>query len=309
MTTAVPHPPDQASPEKIAPTWFTSALAAPVDARTVSVKGARIAYRAYGPEGRPGMVLVHGGAAHARWWDHIAPMLAQDQRIAALDLSGHGDSDWRANYDLDTWALEAMTVASDAGIAGRPVIIGHSMGGFVTWAAASGHGASLAGAITIDSPVYDLSPEQVVARGKRATGHGRAYPSRDAALAGFRPVPAQAVVLPYVREHLARTSIRQHSTGWGWKYDRRVFASPRMSWSVLKPFECPVALIRCTDGMVSPSMSDAILARIESTASAIALHAGHHVMLDQPLALTAALKAVLEGWRDPAWRSAANAQL
>src|SRR5262249_49405430 len=64
------------------PPWFTKALAAPVVPRAVSVAGTEIAYRQFGPDrssgtnGSSALVLVHGGAAHARWWDHIAPLLA-----------------------------------------------------------------------------------------------------------------------------------------------------------------------------------------------------------------------------------------
>src|SRR5258708_11445341 len=93
------------------PDWFTAALAAPADDGSVEVAGARISYRAWGPAGAPGVVLVHGTAAHARWWDHIGPFLqgstsgegaSPDRayphnglRVAALSMSGPGGSDWR----------------------------------------------------------------------------------------------------------------------------------------------------------------------------------------------------------------------
>ena len=44
---------------------------------------------------RPGLLLVHGNAAHAYWWSFIAPLLARDYNVAAMDLSGMGDSGWR----------------------------------------------------------------------------------------------------------------------------------------------------------------------------------------------------------------------
>ncbi|NBE50026.1 alpha/beta fold hydrolase [Streptomyces boluensis] len=302
MTVTDPHQTQQDSrATPFAPAWFTSALAAPVDIATVTVAGAHISYRAYGPSSRPGVVLVHGGAAHARWWDHIAPLLASDRRIAAIDLSGHGDSDWRSEYTLEVWAEEVMAVAADAGIDGPPVVVGHSMGGFVTWTVAERHGASLAGAITIDSPVHDLTPEQKAARERRAFGPAKVYPSREAAMARFRPVPAQDTTLPYVREHLAGTSIRRSSTGWSWKFDRRIFASPRMSRTVLKPLECRTALVRSGDGLVPASMGDMIHSRLGCATPLIEIpDAGHHVMLDRPLCLVTALRAVLAEWGDRA---------
>src|SRR5262249_34108206 len=54
------------------PDWFHEALGAPVEIGSVTVDGTAISYRAFGRAGGGGIVLVHGGAAHARWWDHIA---------------------------------------------------------------------------------------------------------------------------------------------------------------------------------------------------------------------------------------------
>ena len=40
------------------------------------------------------LVLLHGGAAHAHWWDFVAPELAPYGQVVALDFRGHGGSDW-----------------------------------------------------------------------------------------------------------------------------------------------------------------------------------------------------------------------
>ena len=93
------------------PAWFSAALAASADVAVVTVDGAPISYRAWGGNEPSGLVLVHGGAAHARWWDHIGPLLAQGRRVVAVDLSGHGDSGRRERYSLDGWAREVMAVA------------------------------------------------------------------------------------------------------------------------------------------------------------------------------------------------------
>ncbi len=101
------------------PDWFTAALATEAERAQVNVEGTPIAYRAWGRPGGPGIVLVHGGAAHSRWWDHIAPLMA-GRRVAALDLSGHGDSGRRDPYSLDVWAREVLAVAAAAGISTPP---------------------------------------------------------------------------------------------------------------------------------------------------------------------------------------------
>src|ERR1039457_5923151 len=78
--------------ETTAPDWFTAALAAPVQERLTTVEGTAIAYRAWGNPADRGIVLVHGGAAHSRWWDHIGPLLANGWRGVALGPSRHGAS-------------------------------------------------------------------------------------------------------------------------------------------------------------------------------------------------------------------------
>src|SRR4051812_24905693 len=81
-----------------APRWFTDALAAPHEEHTVDSQGTPIHYLAWGDRSKPGLVLVHGGAAHAQWWSFLAPFLARQYRVVAPDLAGHGDSGQRAHY-------------------------------------------------------------------------------------------------------------------------------------------------------------------------------------------------------------------
>src|SRR6187399_1348438 len=136
-----------------APDWFRRALAVPFEQGEVDVEGATVRFLAWGEPGRRGLVFVHGGGAHAHWWTHVAARFADEFRAVAIDLSGHGDSDHREVYAIDEWTEEVVAVAHAADIEGPPVVIGHSMGGFVTITTAALHGDELAGVIVCDSPV------------------------------------------------------------------------------------------------------------------------------------------------------------
>jgi pimeloyl-ACP methyl ester carboxylesterase len=278
------------------PAWFTDALATAPDEGTTVVDGATIAYRAWGNPGEPGIMLVHGGAAHARWWDHIGPLLAADHRIVALDLSGHGDSDRRDAYQLDQWAREVLEVADAAGIGSAPTIVGHSMGGYVTLRVAGLHGDRLAGVVVIDSPVRDITPEERAAVEHRAFGPLHIYPTREDALARFHPIPDQPTI-PYVAAHVAETSIREVDGGWTWKFDPRIFARPALTPELLTRLDCRVALFRAEHGIVTPETSAVMYDRLGRAAPVIEIPAaGHHVMLDEPLALVTGIRTLLSDW-------------
>jgi pimeloyl-ACP methyl ester carboxylesterase len=284
------------------PEWFTKALATAPQERRVDVDGTTISYLAWGDPGPRGLVLVHGGGAHAHWWDHIAPLLALDRRVLALDLSGHGDSGRRDTYTLDAWATEVLAVAADAGLTEPPTVIGHSMGGLVTLRLASLFGARLAGAVVIDSPVRnrDLTPEEMAARERRAFGPLRVYPSREDAIAHFRTIPPQET-LPYATAHVAATSVRPapDGDGWTWKFDPRIFGREPFgaAAATLNRLDCRIALFRAEHGIMSAQMSQILYDRLGRVAPVIEIPAAaHHIMLDQPVALIAALRTLLSDW-------------
>ena len=280
--------------------WFAAALAVPAADETVDVGGVRIAYRAWGDRGMPGAVLVHGTAAHARWWDHIGPLLQADGlRVAALSISGHGDSDWRDSYSFDQWAEEVMAVASAAGISGPPFVIGHSLGGHIALHAAGRYGAALAGIVVIDSPMFEGPPPPEVSASARGMGAQRTYASREAILDRFRLIPEHPV-LPYAREHVAACSVTRQDDGeWRWKFDQGLFT--RMTTRPVPSSgadrgDCRAAILRAQQGMMTREMASRLRTRLGQGVPVIEVPGGHHVLLDEPLHLVTALRAVLACW-------------
>ncbi len=301
-----------------APEWFERALAQAPERTRHEVQGAQIEALSWGQVGRPGLLLLHGNGAHADWYGFIAPLLADEYRVVALSWSGMGGSDWRTAYSLDLYVAEAFAVAEATGLfegGTKPVFAGHSFGSFPTLACAARAGQRLRGIVAIDMPLH--TPEELQARAARQRDDGarrerfagarpvRVYPSEAEALARFRFAPPQGCANLFIADHIARTSLRRvrgaaGEAGWTWRFDPWLWRGYRMSNPArdLAAARCPVALVR---GARSRLVQDAAFAYAQSlaprgTAAISIADAEHHVMVDQPLELAAALRRATAGW-------------
>jgi len=283
-----------------APSWFQQAIAAPHERRVVDVDGCPISYLRWGDVSRPGVVLVHGGAAHAHWWSFLAPLLTAGYHVVAVDLSGHGDSGRRPSYSGETWAGEIMAVGEHAGIRERPILVGHSMGGFVSIVAGAIYGERLAGAVIVDSPVRRPDPETEEGSRGRAFRNPKTYPDLDTALEHFHLIPPQPVVNDYIVDYVARHSLRRVPDGWAWKFDPAIFPrfSPRSFHDYLAEVRCRIAIFRGEfSDLVTPEVSEYMSELLGRNAPFVEIpQAYHHLILDQPLAFIAALRAILADW-------------
>ncbi|MFJ6997493.1 alpha/beta fold hydrolase [Streptomyces sp. NPDC003090] len=102
------------------------------DRRSVDVGGVRLAFRVSGPPGAQPLVLLHALGEDAADWDGVAPALAASRRVYALDLRGHGRSDWPGTYTLDLMRADVDRFLDALGL-GPVELIGHSMGGIVAY--------------------------------------------------------------------------------------------------------------------------------------------------------------------------------
>jgi len=88
---------------------------------------ARIHYKSYG-KGREALVLIHGWTCNLDNWRDAIPDLAKRNRVIAIDLPGHGQSDKpEAAYTMDLFARAVDAVMREAKVE-RAVLVGHSMG-------------------------------------------------------------------------------------------------------------------------------------------------------------------------------------
>src|SRR5712692_10801451 len=99
--------------------------------------GRRLSALVWG-DGDPELVFLHGGAQNAHTWDTVA--LALDRPLVAIDLPGHGHSDWREDHEYtpvsnaDDVAVVIRALAPDAGM-----VVGMSLGGLTAFCLAHRH--------------------------------------------------------------------------------------------------------------------------------------------------------------------------
>jgi pimeloyl-ACP methyl ester carboxylesterase len=284
-----------------APAWFEKIVAVEPESAFVEVDGARIHYLRWGARDRPGLLLVHGNAAHAYWWSFIAPYLASEYNVAAMDLSGMGDSQWRAEYSMEIFVREQLAVCEAAGMfvpAEPPIIVAHSFGGFVTMLTGALHGDRLAGTVIVDSPVNP--PDRPGGPPKREIKPHHVYPTMAAALARFRLMPPQTCDNLYLVDWVGRRSLKAVEGGFTWKFDPAIWQRFSIGDTAarLKATKCRIAIFRGENSiLMPPEIGEYMFKLLDRAAPVVTVpEAQHHVMLDQPLALVSALRALLADW-------------
>ena len=130
-------------------------MTAPEDCH-IELRGLVFHYRDWGGRGRP-VLLLHGLASTCHIWDLVAPALADDFRVAALDQRGHGQScQVDDGYDFTTVYGDAVSFI-EAMEWQRPVIVGHSWGADVALELAAARPDLTSGIIFVDGGTIDIS--------------------------------------------------------------------------------------------------------------------------------------------------------
>lgn len=288
------------------PFWLERALAVPSQTGNVEVAGANIVFETWGKIGNPGVVLIHGSNAHLEWWRFTAPFLADNFRVAALDLSGNGNSDWRERYTGELLAEEVWQVCQAAELGDKPFVVGHSFGGWVALETGKYHDTELGGILFMDFTT--APPEQYLEWGLRAEREGvdpgrklRVYEEKEAALKRFRFIPEQPGVHPAVLAHLAEYGLKAVDGGWTWKFDPALFDHMEMGSAQRDTFAQLTTKRALMLGEKSEDegafYADHMLAITGGLLPTVTVPGTfHHLMFDQPVAVAMAMKMLLLEW-------------
>ena len=127
------------------------------------------------------------------------------------------------------------------------------------------------------------------------------HPDRETITSRFRFIPEQPNVHPLVVDHIVGKSVRQVEGGWTWKFDPSVYDHLSMGADQSAKFQalpCRSAVVLGENSTSEGVQHGAYMAGLKGGALPIFSIPGayHHLMLDDPLAVVAAVKATLLNW-------------
>ena len=275
------------------PNWFWEAIDVEPVTKTVEVDECDVSYRHYEAIGKPGMLLIHGMNAHSRWWDFIAPQLLDRYQVAAMDLTGMGDSDYRYEYSSNIYADEILAVLDDAKFGTDSIVVAHSFGGYMAVRAANKAPDRFKALVMVDSGIRhpdDPVPEQIWMSGARS----KIYPDKETALNRFRVQPPQPCENEFLLQYIARNSLMPVDGGWTWKFDEDLLTSLTDAERKPEEFQALTTTLGVIFGADSELFSRRTLEYMQELIpepfpiKEIA-NAQHHLFLDQPQAFVESL--------------------
>lgn len=251
----------------------------------------------------PELVFLHGGAQNAHTWDTV--LLALGRPAVAIDLPGHGHSEWRADggYTPRNMA-DDVAVAIEALAPSAALIVGMSMGGITTIEVAAHHQR-----LTRSVVLVDVTPGVNAAKAKAIIDFvdgPQSFPSFQSLLERtieHNPTRAESSL----RRGILHNAHQLDDGSWKWNYDRRrqpgsidaetgPVAVPESLplWDDFAAIACPIAVVR---GSLSPVVDDEDIAECRRRQPDVRVEvvdgAGHSIQGDRPLELAAIITDVL----------------
>jgi pimeloyl-ACP methyl ester carboxylesterase len=265
--------------------------------RWFPVNGLSLHALEWGKAGRPGVCFLHGGAAHAHWFDRVAPAFADRFHVIALDQRGHGESSWPdpPAYATEDFVSDLLAVFDALGWR-QVTLVGHSMGGHNSIGCAAWHPERVRALVIVDSRPAIPSDrfETMHDRGRREL---KRHPSADEAVARFRLLPRETVADPTFLAHIARAGIVERDGGWQFRFDPSTYAvrRPVDGWTLVGRITAPTLIARAEFSVGLPPETAARLRDAIPDARLVEIPgAYHHLTLDQPEHFVAALEAFLK---------------
>jgi len=246
-------------------------------------------------DGDPEFVFVHGGAQNAHTWDTTILAMGRPNAIA-VDLPGHGHSDWRGDRDyLPTTNAEAVATVVRELAPNAKAVTGMSLGGLTSYVLAARHPDLVRKLVIVD--VTPGTKKENAARIIDFVRGPTSFGSFDAILSrtiehnpGRSESSLRRGVLHNARELPDGT--------WAWRYDR--FENPQEVnlgnlWDEVEKITCPLLLLIGKAWSVVDADDVAKFREVQPNATVEYVEgAGHSIQGDKPVELAARLTAFVK---------------
>jgi pimeloyl-ACP methyl ester carboxylesterase len=238
--------------------------------------------------GPPEVVLLHGGAQNAHTWDTVA--LAMDRPLVAIDLPGHGRSDWRDDHHYSP-----PTLAADVEVAVRELapeaelLVGMSLGGLT--------------ALCLTARAPDLVRRLAVVDVTPGTDRAKAEPiitfvSGPERFGSFDELLERTVAhnptrsVSSLRRGVLHNATEDPDGSWRWRWDPEHLSAVEGDvefgdlWSTVDAVRVPFLLLRgALSGVVDDDDVAEVRRRVPSVRVEVVEGAGHSIQGDQPVEL------------------------
>lgn len=290
--------------------------APPVVRRTsVEIEPGRSVSALHWGHDEPELVVVHGGSQNAHTWDTV--LMALDRPAMAIDLPGHGHSDWREDGRYDPVSLAAdLTEALTTLAPIPPLLVGMSLGGLTSMVLAARSPELVRSLVMVDiTPGVNRQKAKAVIDFVSGPQRFASFDELLARTMEHNPTRSESSL----RRGILHNARQLDDGSWEWRYDRRGHArtstgddgigadadadtgapepeEPSASplWEDLERIECPAMLVR---GGVSPVVDDDDVAearrRLPDLEVVVVEGAGHSVQGDRPLELAELIRSRL----------------
>ena len=244
----------------------------------------------------PEVVVLHGGHQNAHTWDSM--LLALGVPALAVDLPGHGHSEWRVDRDYTPRMLAEQVVpvlrqwAPDAA-----AVIGASLGGLTTIRL-----TAVAPDLVRCAVIVDVTPSVhlrrlTMSRADRGTTALADAPRSFATLEEVVELAAAAAprrAWSAVRRGVVHNTRQRRDGSWEWRYDSLRGGDFSDLWEDVGAARVPLTLVRGgASAFVSDADADTFVQRCAWAQVHVVPGAGHSVQSDAPLELAALIRAAL----------------